>query len=155
MRGPRDADADLRKKGVAPDKILPLLTTSERQAVTSAERPGSSLQRSDLQVSGHQKDRPPAQAASVHLVAADLQREKPFGRCDGPAILVTAEQRKKERKALTGTARACWAEEARSWLACAALASGTLSFASFEALASPFICFLILIVAGLICSFAC
>ena len=153
MRGPRDADADLRKKGVAPDKILPLLTTSERQAVTSAERPGSSLQRSDLQVSGHQKDRPPAQAASVHLVTADLQREKPFGRCDGLAILVTAWQRKKERKALTWSCEGCWSEEARCWLACVALASGTLSLASLEALALSFICFLILIVAGLIWSF--
>ena len=146
MRGPGDGDFDLCDKGFAPGKCAPLLTFAESQAATSAERPGSSLQRSDLQVSGHQKDRPPAQAASVHLVTADLQREKPFGRCDGLAILVTAWQRKKARKALTGTARACWAEEARCWLACVALASGTLSWASLEALALPFICFLILIV---------
>ena len=155
MRGPGDREDTLSKKGFAPGKCLPLLTFTESQAVTAPERPGSSLQRSDLQPSRHQKDRPPAQAASVHLVTAWLQREKPFGRCDGLAILVTAWQRKKGKKALTGGWRACWAEEARSWLACAALASGTLSLASLEALALPLICILILIVVGLIWSFDC
>ena len=40
-------------------------------------------------------------------------------------------------------------------MACAALASGTLSVASLEALALPFVCILILIVVGLIWAFDC